>query len=160
MLPKTYKIIYFVPHCSSRVVLLGCALLQGLTWFSVTQTGCRWLKTYIEQKKFMPYGPGYCINRPLSSKAARIFRRYWSFLDLVFPAHIWCFRQECTSIHRRFRRRSLPQHGIFRWQTCVFPFGLPSQSPTFPLSQHNLFPHHTGHFRSLHWILVYKRDYF
>ncbi len=103
-----------------------------------------------------PYGPGYCINRALLSKATRIFRRYWSFLDLVFPAHIWCFRQECTSIHRRFRRRSLPQHGIFRWQTCVFPFGLPSQPPTFPLSPHNLFPHHTGHFRPLHWILVYK----
>ncbi len=28
-------------------------LLQGLTWFSVTQTGCRWLISYMEQKKFL-----------------------------------------------------------------------------------------------------------
>jgi hypothetical protein len=38
------------------------ALLQGLTWFSVTQTGCRWLKTYIEQKKFLACEPEISVD--------------------------------------------------------------------------------------------------
>jgi hypothetical protein len=37
-------------------------LLQGLTWFSVTQTGCRWLKTYIEQKKFLACEPEISVD--------------------------------------------------------------------------------------------------
>ncbi len=38
------------------------ALLQGLTWFSVTQTGCRWLILYIEQKKFLPWRPEFSVE--------------------------------------------------------------------------------------------------
>ncbi len=37
-------------------------LLQGLTWFSVTQTGCRWLISYMEQKKFLACEPEFSID--------------------------------------------------------------------------------------------------
>jgi hypothetical protein len=38
------------------------ALLQGLTWFSATQTGCRWLISYIEQKKFLACEPEFYVD--------------------------------------------------------------------------------------------------
>ncbi len=38
------------------------ALLQGLTWFSATQTGCRWLISYIEQKKFLACDPEISVD--------------------------------------------------------------------------------------------------
>jgi hypothetical protein len=37
-------------------------LLQGLTWFSATQTGCRWLISYIEQKKFLACEPEFSVD--------------------------------------------------------------------------------------------------
>ncbi len=40
----------------------GLTLLQGLTWFSATQTGCRWLISYIEQKKFLACGPEFSVE--------------------------------------------------------------------------------------------------
>ncbi len=38
------------------------ALLQGLTRFFATQTGCRWLISYIEQKKFLACGPEFSVD--------------------------------------------------------------------------------------------------
>ncbi len=38
------------------------ALLQGLMRFSATQTGCRWLISYIEQKKFLACGPEFSAD--------------------------------------------------------------------------------------------------
>ncbi len=35
-------------------------LLQGLTWFSATQTGCRWLISYIDQKVFSMWAWIFC----------------------------------------------------------------------------------------------------
>jgi hypothetical protein len=40
----------------------GFTLLQGLTWFSGTQTGCRWLISYIEQKKFLACEPEISLD--------------------------------------------------------------------------------------------------
>ncbi len=37
-------------------------LLQGLMWFSATQTGCRWLISYIEQKKFLAWEPKFYVE--------------------------------------------------------------------------------------------------
>ncbi len=37
-------------------------LLQGLTWFSATQTGCRWLISYIEQTKFLACEPEISVD--------------------------------------------------------------------------------------------------
>ncbi len=39
-----------------------CTLLQGLTRFSATQTGCRWLISYIEQNKFLACGPEFSVE--------------------------------------------------------------------------------------------------
>ncbi len=41
---------------------LLATLLQGLTWFSATQTGCRWLISYIEQKKFLACKPEISVD--------------------------------------------------------------------------------------------------
>ncbi len=38
------------------------ALLQGLTLISGTQTGCRRLDSYIEQKKFLACGPEFSVE--------------------------------------------------------------------------------------------------
>ncbi len=38
------------------------ALLQGLTLISGTQTGCRRLDSYIEQKKFLACGPKFFVE--------------------------------------------------------------------------------------------------
>ncbi len=38
------------------------ALLQGLTLISGTQTGCRRLDSYIEQKKFLACGPEVSVE--------------------------------------------------------------------------------------------------
>ncbi len=53
-----------VIDCDSTVpVILYCTtLLQGLAWFSATQTGCRWLISYIEQKKFLACGPEFFVE--------------------------------------------------------------------------------------------------
>ena len=37
-------------------------LLQGLTRFFATQTGCRWLILYIEQKKCLACGPEFSVD--------------------------------------------------------------------------------------------------
>ncbi len=37
-------------------------LLQGLTWFYATQTGCRWLISYTEQKKFLAWEPEFYVE--------------------------------------------------------------------------------------------------
>ncbi len=37
-------------------------LLQGLTLISGTQTGCRRLDSYIEQKKFLACGPEFSVE--------------------------------------------------------------------------------------------------
>ncbi len=37
-------------------------LLQGLMWFSTTQTGCRGLISYIEQKKFLACGTEFFVE--------------------------------------------------------------------------------------------------
>ncbi len=37
-------------------------LLQGLMWFSANQTGCRWLISYIDQKKFLACGPEFLVE--------------------------------------------------------------------------------------------------
>ncbi len=37
-------------------------LLQGLTLISSTQTGCRRLDSYIEQKKFLACGPEFSVE--------------------------------------------------------------------------------------------------
>ncbi len=37
-------------------------LLQGLTLISGTQTGCRRLDSYIEQKKFLACGPEFSVD--------------------------------------------------------------------------------------------------
>ena len=37
-------------------------LLQGLTRFYATQTGCRWLISYIEQKTFLACGPEFSVE--------------------------------------------------------------------------------------------------
>ncbi len=39
-------------------------LLQGLTRFSATQTGCHWLISYIEQKKYFACGPEFSVELP------------------------------------------------------------------------------------------------
>ncbi len=53
-----------VEYFDSAMVSLRCtsALLQGLTWFSATQTGCRWLISYIEQKQFLACGPEFSVE--------------------------------------------------------------------------------------------------
>ncbi len=38
------------------------SLLQAVTWFSATQTGCHWLISYIEQKKFLACGPEFSVE--------------------------------------------------------------------------------------------------
>ncbi len=52
--------------CPTSSQFLFCSadntLLQGLTWFSVTQTGCRWLISYIEQKKFLACEPEFSVE--------------------------------------------------------------------------------------------------
>ena len=42
--------------------LMDRTLLQGLTLISGTQTGCRRLDSYIEQKKFLACGPEYSVE--------------------------------------------------------------------------------------------------
>jgi hypothetical protein len=37
-------------------------LLKGLTWFSATHAGCRWLISYMEQKKFLACGPEFSVE--------------------------------------------------------------------------------------------------
>jgi hypothetical protein len=37
-------------------------VLQGLTLISGTQTGCRRLDSYIEQKKFLTCGPEFSVE--------------------------------------------------------------------------------------------------
>ncbi len=42
-------------------------LLQAVRWFSATQTGCRWLISYIEQKRFWHVGLNFllsCLRQP------------------------------------------------------------------------------------------------
>ncbi len=41
---------------------LTATLLQGLTLISGTQTGCRRLDSYIEQKKFLACGPKFSVK--------------------------------------------------------------------------------------------------
>jgi hypothetical protein len=52
---------YSYDQCSTPNLLAG-ALLQGLTLFSGTQTGCRRLDSYIEQKKFLACGPDFSVE--------------------------------------------------------------------------------------------------
>jgi hypothetical protein len=42
--------------------LMDRTLLQGLTLISGTQTGCRRLDSYIEQKKFLACGPKFFVE--------------------------------------------------------------------------------------------------
>ncbi len=46
----------------SLTFCINYTLLQGLTWFSATQTGCRWLISYIEQKKFLAWEPEFYVE--------------------------------------------------------------------------------------------------
>jgi hypothetical protein len=43
-------------------VKLCKALLQAVTLISATQTGCRWLNSYIKQKKILACGPEFSVE--------------------------------------------------------------------------------------------------
>ncbi len=55
-----FILAHFLPH--EFVFLWTPALLQGLRWFSVTQTGCRWLISYMEQKKLLACEPEFSVE--------------------------------------------------------------------------------------------------
>ncbi len=57
-LKKTLKLT----QKTSKDSFFGGTLLQGLTRFSATHTGCRWLISYIEQKKFLAWGPEFSVE--------------------------------------------------------------------------------------------------
>jgi hypothetical protein len=52
---------YFIQHCFICQPS-DSTLLQGLTLISGTQTGCRRLDSYIEQKKFLACGPEFSVE--------------------------------------------------------------------------------------------------
>ena len=69
LLPYSLKYSHFLGNCNcelaskfSCLFLSVPALLQGLTLIFGTQTGCRRLDSYIEQKKFLACGPGFSVE--------------------------------------------------------------------------------------------------
>jgi hypothetical protein len=55
-------VLYPSAEILSSRARLYCTLLQGLTLISGTQTGCRRLDSYIEQKKFLACGPEFSVE--------------------------------------------------------------------------------------------------